>query len=96
MKLGVTMTGVNYSFKEHEITYQISHSRAKVLVVEDQFVPRIDSLISELADVSLRIVNDAFGDTAPISWERLSRMIAEAGDFEPSVLVDEETIAILP
>jgi acyl-CoA synthetase (AMP-forming)/AMP-acid ligase II len=96
MKLGVTMTGVNYTFKEKEITYQISHSRAKVLVVEDQFVSRIESLASELVDVSLRIVNDAFDNTAPTSWERLSQMIIQGEDIEPSVLVDEETIAILP
>ncbi len=95
-KLGAAVTGVNYTFTAREIHYQLEHSEAKVLVCEDAFVSKIDSLEEPLPNLLLRIVNDAYTDTAPPAWERLSTLIDEGDDSEPDVEVDELALGIIP
>jgi acyl-CoA synthetase (AMP-forming)/AMP-acid ligase II len=96
LKIGAACTGVNYTFTAREITYQLTHSEAKALVVEDAFVEKIDALEDPLPALELRIVNDAYGDTAPGTWERLSALVAAGDDLEPEVELDDDVLAIIP
>lgn len=96
IKLGAACTGVNYTFTAREITYQVTHSAAKVIVVEDAFVEKIEALEEPLPDLQVRVVTDAYGDTAPTSWTRLSTLVAEGEDVEPDVELDDSVLAIIP
>jgi acyl-CoA synthetase (AMP-forming)/AMP-acid ligase II len=95
-KLGAAVTGVNYTFTSREIHYQLEHSEAKVLVCEDAFVDKIEALDEPLPSLLVRIVNNAYADTAPSTWERLDGLIATGSDTEPDVDVDESTLGIIP
>jgi acyl-CoA synthetase (AMP-forming)/AMP-acid ligase II len=96
IKLGAACTGVNYTFTAREITYQVSHSGAKAIVVEDEFVSKIDELEDPLPDLELRIVNDAYGNEASSDWERLSGLVESGEDVEPDVEVSSDDLAIIP
>lgn len=96
MKLGAVVTGVNYTFTANEIVYQLNHSKAKVLIVEDRFVEKIESLEEPLPALVLRVVNDVYGNTAGPDWIRLSSLIASGADVEPDVDISEDDLAILP
>lgn len=95
-KLGAAVTGVNYTFTAREIHYQLHHSEAKVVVCEDEFVAKINGLEFELPELALRVVNDAYTDTAPVEWHRLSALIERGANIEPQVEVDELTLGIIP
>ena len=64
-KLGAAVTGVNFTFTAREIHYQISHCGGQGDRREDEFTDRVDAIDEPLPDLELRIVNDAFADTAP-------------------------------
>jgi acyl-CoA synthetase (AMP-forming)/AMP-acid ligase II len=96
IKLGAAVTGVNYTFTERELHYQVSHSGAKALVVEDAFTDKIDAIADPLPDLAIRIVNTAYGDSAPASWERLDALLAQGDDAEPEVELDDSALAIIP
>ena len=83
-KLGAAVTGVNYTFTGREIHYQLAHSEAKALVCEDAFVEKIEALDEPLPHLSVRVVNDAYADTAPSTWARFSTLVAEGDPAEPS------------
>lgn len=95
-KLGAAVTGVNYTFTSREIHYQLSHSEAKALVCEDAFVEKIEALDEPLPNLTVRVVNDAYADTAPPTWTRLSALEAEGDASEPVAEVDELTLGIIP
>ena len=95
-KLGAAVTGVNYTFTSREIHYQLEHSEAKAIVCEDAFVSKIEALEQPLPTLAVRVVNDAYSDTAPASWHRFSTLIAAGSATEPEVDVDESTLGIIP
>ncbi|HQZ34636.1 MAG TPA: class I adenylate-forming enzyme family protein [Ilumatobacteraceae bacterium] len=95
-KLGAACTGVNYTFTAREIHYQLDHSEAKVLVCEDAFVSKIEALEQPLPNLTVRVVNSAYSDTAPAAWLRLDSLIADGLDIEPDVDVCETTLGIIP
>lgn len=95
-KLGAACTGVNFTFKPAEMAYQINHSQAKAIVAEDAFVERVDAIEEPLPALQVRIVNEAYGDTAPDGWERLGALIESGEDVEPDVETDEDVLGIIP
>lgn len=95
-KLGAAVTGVNYTFTSREIHYQLEHSEAKAIVCEDALVSKIEALEQPLPTLAVRVVNDAYSDTAPASWHRFSTLIAAGSATEPEVDVDESTLGIIP
>lgn len=96
MKIGAVVTGVNYTFTAGEIVYQLTHSRAKALLVEDRFVEKIESITDPLVDLKVRIVNDLYASTASEDWIKFSDLIATADHSEPQSEVNEDDLAILP
>jgi len=95
-KLGAAVTGVNFTFTERELHYQISHSGAKAIVVEDEFHDRIDAISEPLPALELKVINDTFSATAPSSWLRLSELVEEGDPAEPQTEVDEDAIGVIP
>ena len=96
MKLGAAVTGVNYTFTAREIAYQLNHSRARAVVVEDRFADRIASLEEPVPALEVKVVNDFDGRTAGPEWASLGELTAGGPDGEPDVVLSEETLAILP
>lgn len=96
MKIGAIVTGVNYTFTPREMIYQLRHSGARLLVVEDEFVDQVEALDEPLPDLHDRYVIDRTAIEIRSGWRQLSRLIDGGGDEEPSTLVTEESIAILP
>lgn len=95
-KLGAAVTGVNFTFTARELHYQIEHSGAKAIVVEDEFHDRIEAISEPLPALELRIVNDAFSAGAPDSWLRLSELVAAGDPAQPDAEVDEDLIGVIP
>jgi acyl-CoA synthetase (AMP-forming)/AMP-acid ligase II len=95
-KLGAAVTGVNYTFTEREIHYQLAHSEAKALVCEDAFVAKIEALSEPLPNLTVKVVNDAYADTAPESWHRFGALVAAGSPEEPESDADESTLGIIP
>jgi acyl-CoA synthetase (AMP-forming)/AMP-acid ligase II len=95
-KLGVAVTGVNFTFTESELHYQLEHSGARVIVCEDALVDRIDAIASPLPNLTIRVSNDVFGSAAPEPWLPMSVLIDAASADEPDCDVDENTLGIIP
>lgn len=95
LKLGAAFTGVNFTFTEKEITYQINHAAPKVMIVEDAFRDKFDKAQSELNSVTTKIVSDTIGTDADSSWLRFSDLIASGDRNEIEAEVDEDDIAML-
>lgn len=95
-KLGAAVTGVNFTFTERELHYQINHSGAKAIVVEDQFHARVEEISEPLPALELKIVNDAFSATAPDSWLRLGDLVDAGDPAQPQADVDEDAIGVIP
>lgn len=96
MKLGATVTGINYTFTAREIAYQLNHSGARVAVVDDSFTDRIASLEEPVPALELKVVNDLLGRRSGPEWISLADMDSSGRDEEPEVHLSEETLAILP
>ncbi|ABL80325.1 MULTISPECIES: AMP-binding protein [unclassified Nocardioides] len=95
-KLGVAVTGVNFTFTDSELHYQLEHSGAKIVVCEDAFFDRIDAISSPLPELRIRVSNDFFDSAAPQPWQRMSGLIESASADEPDSDVDESTLGIIP
>jgi acyl-CoA synthetase (AMP-forming)/AMP-acid ligase II len=95
LKLGAAFTGVNYTFTEAEIAYQINHATPKALIVEDLFVEKISSASTPLPSVTSFIVSDVVSDTAPADWLRFSALVSHGDDREPDAEVTEDDVAML-
>jgi acyl-CoA synthetase (AMP-forming)/AMP-acid ligase II len=95
-KLGVAVTGVNFTFTESELHYQLEHSGARVIVCEDALVDRIDAIALPLPNLTIRVSNDVFDSAAPEPWLPMSVLIDAASADEPDCDVDENTLGIIP
>jgi acyl-CoA synthetase (AMP-forming)/AMP-acid ligase II len=96
LKLGAALTGINFTFTEKEISYQVNHAEPKVLIVEDTFANRVAGIRDELVCVSNFLVSDVSSDDGPPEWPRLSSLVApDRSVDEPQVVVDEDDVALL-
>jgi acyl-CoA synthetase (AMP-forming)/AMP-acid ligase II len=95
IKLGAAFTGVNFTFTETEIAFQINHAGPKVLIVEDAFVERIVAMKTPLPSVTTFVVSDTIGDSAPQHWTRFSALMNGDDHSEPVTDVMEDDVAML-
>ncbi len=94
VRLGAVFTGINFTFTTKELTYQVNHSGAKVLVADSDFTDLIDSARGELESVTSFIVMGSPAGAAAGQWtEMASMMVAGAG--EPSIDLDENAPAFM-
>ena len=95
LKLGAPFTGVNFTFTRTEIAYQVAHAEAKVLVVEDAFVPKAVESAPELGGVDVWVVSDVSTGEAPDGWHRFSELVADGAPAEPEGDVTEDDVAMV-
>jgi acyl-CoA synthetase (AMP-forming)/AMP-acid ligase II len=95
LKLGAAFTGVNFTFTETEITYQINHAAPKVMIVEDAFLAKFDKAEHALTSVTTKIVSDTIGTEAGPAWLRFSDLISSGDRSEIEADVDEDDLAML-
>lgn len=97
LKLGAAFTGVNFTFKQPEVAYQVGHCRPKVLIVEDVFAQGVADYADELPAVSTFVVSDVTAPgKAPAGWLRFSDLVVEDRPAdEPDAEVEETDVAML-
>lgn len=97
LKLGAMLTGINFTFKEKEITYQVNHAEPKVLIIEDIFVDRITGISQNLPSVQAFVMSNPTGaGSAPDGWHLFSDLVADGQpDHEPESDVTEWDVAML-
>lgn len=95
LKLGASFTGVNFTFTEKEISYQISHADPKVMIVEDSFVGKFDNIKDQLTGINAKVVSNTVADTASKEWLRFSDVIKTHDRVEVDHMVSEDDIAML-
>lgn len=96
MKIGAVFTGVNYTFTDQELLYQVNHSGATAVVIEEDFTERFDRLSRDMPSVRIRISNDAEGGSARSGWESLRLLLGTGSTDEVLYSVGENDLAILP
>jgi len=95
VKLGAAFTGVNFTFTEKEILYQISHAAPKVMIVEDAFVGKFTKIKDEIKGIAATIVSDTIANTADASWAKFSEIVSKGDGAEVEHAVSEDDIAML-
>jgi acyl-CoA synthetase (AMP-forming)/AMP-acid ligase II len=92
-KLGVAVTGVNYTFTSTELAYQLDHSGAVAIVCEDELSPKIDALERR---PSTLISVDAYSNDAGSDWLRFSELLESSPSDEPDSDATEDSLGIIP
>lgn len=98
LKLGAPLTGVNFLLRPEEVAYQVNHSGAVALVVEDALVPVVEGLSGNLPGVGIRVVSMVTGclDDAPEGWHHFDRLCGDdVDDAEPDAEVTEADVAMV-
>lgn len=96
LKLGAVFTGINFTFTEREIAYQVGHAEPKVLIVEGAFAPRVAAMAAQLPAVGHFVLSDVVDGPAPAGWQRFSACVAdERPADEPASEVVEHDVAML-
>lgn len=97
LKLGAVLTGLNFTFTEKEISYQVNHARPRILMAEDVFCDRIDAAreAGSLESVE-HFVHSGSGDPEPPEgWLAFSSLVAHGDSGEPDSDVREDDVAML-
>lgn len=97
LKLGAAFTGINFTYKQPEVTYQVEHCEPKVVIVEDVFAAGIADFADTLEAVGTFVVSDVTAPgQAPDGWLRFSDLVDDSRpDDEPDAEVSEDDIAML-
>ncbi len=94
-KLGAVTTGINYNFRDSEISYQLEHSEPKVVVVESTLAERLATL-SESLSIRHLVVSGPMDGLDGGKWLSLSSMYADGVSAdEPDSAVDERSVLFL-
>lgn len=97
LKLGAALTGLNFTFTETEIGYQVNHARPRALMAEDTFCGRIEAAreTGSLRSVE-HFVHSGTGDPEPPEgWLAFSSLLAGGDRAEPTADVHEDDVAML-
>ena len=97
LKLGATLTGLNFTFTHKEISYQVSHARPLILMAEDVFCDRIDAAreAGSLQSVEHFVHSGAGDPEPPEGWLAFSSLVARGDSGEPDSDVHEDDVAML-
>ncbi|UHQ96395.1 class I adenylate-forming enzyme family protein [Natrinema halophilum] len=90
MKSGSIYAPVNYEYKGDALSYQINDTDPDVLIVEDQFIGRINAILDDLHSVPTIIVYETDADSVPLSTDQPHRgfdELLEGDAAEPDVNV---------
>lgn len=95
-KIGAILTGVNYTFKENELVYQINHADAKVFIVEDNLVDLVDKAKPNILNVQHFVAFNLSSKPLASGWHDFAQLIS--GDYpssEPEVEINDTDVALL-
>ena len=94
LKANLITTFINVNLMDHEIAYQINHSDAKILFVEDPFIDTVLSVKAEIANIEhFGIINTSPG-SVPKGWLDIDDFYSEKfPDTEPDVAIRGEDVA---
>lgn len=97
LKLGAALTGLNFTFTETEIAYQVNHARPRILMAEDVFCDRITAAreAGSLASVEHLVYSSAGEAEPPEGWLAFSGLLAAGDAAEPAGDVHEDDVAML-
>lgn len=96
LKLGAVFTGINFTFTEREIAYQVGHAEPRVLIVEGAFAPRIAAMAAQLPSVRHFVLSDVAPAELPPGWQAFSALVADDRPAdEPDAEVVEHDVAML-
>ena len=97
LKLGAALTGLNFTFTETEISYQVDHARPRILMAEDVFCGRIDAAreAGSLQSVEHFVHSGAGDSEPPEGWLAFSSLAASGDTAEPDSDVHEDDVAML-
>ncbi len=89
--LGITFVPLNYRSKDEELTHMINVSKTRAVFVSDRYVELLDRIKPTLEYVRHYIAYDGARD----GYTDYNQLMAEAGDDEPWVEVDDMDETIL-
>ena len=96
LKLGAAVTGLNFTFKQPEMEYQLGHSEARILLVEDVFAETAANLLKTVDSLQHVIVSDVTAPPADSGFTLFSDLIAETvSAAEPPSEVTERDVAFI-
>jgi fatty-acyl-CoA synthase len=84
-RAGLVAVPINFRLTPPEIAYIASHSEARAVIAQHELVDRIDAIRAELAVDPRCYVH--FGADTPAGWQAYERLIAEAAESAPPVVV---------
>lgn len=95
-KIGAAQVPVNYMLNTEEISYVVSHSGAKILLVEDTLVNLVEKRKKLFPSVKKWGMISLDKEKLPTGYFDLEKEISRMPDDEPEIEVDAEDIAQIP
>ncbi len=95
-KIGAAQVPVNYMLNSEEIAYVVSHSGAKIFLVEDSLLPLVDKkgiLFPLVKKWGMILLHE---NQAPSGFFDLEKEMAAMSDNEPEIDISAEEIAQIP
>ncbi len=93
MKLGAVIVPLNTRFKGEELAYEINDSESKILIVDEEFWPFIESVRSQLSAVEKIFVNGARTPTGTLPFALLRDH--EETTFTRATMDESDDVAIM-
>ncbi len=94
LKLGAVFTGVNFTLAGAEITFQLNHSGATVIVAEDACCGAVDAVRDDLTTVATFVASGPRDGQPPHGWVSFAALAGRSAP-EPECEIDENDPAML-
>jgi acyl-CoA synthetase (AMP-forming)/AMP-acid ligase II len=95
-KIGAKLTGINFMYRGEEIEYQVNHSDAKLLMVEEGLVNRFESLKEKFPHIKNYICINASERINYSGWVNFDELISDnQTEDEPQVEISDDDPALL-
>lgn len=94
VKANLTATYINVNLVDQEIAYQINHSDAVIVFVEDEYIPTMQRIAGELDQVKYFVALGKADEDLPPHWLNCETLMDDNhGDIEPEVSINDEDVA---
>jgi len=96
LEAGAVLLPLNVRLASHELAYILNDSGAKVLFLEKEFLPLVDSFRKELSTVESFYLLDAAPEENWLSPRNYEDLLAAASPFQADIMeIDEDAVAEL-
>lgn len=94
VKANITATYINVNLVDHEIAYQINHSDAVIIFVEEPYLPTIQKIAPEIDKVKLFVAMGGPKDKLPNDWMHIDDILSLDGDdSELEIVIKDDDVA---